>query len=480
MAMHTGKPVRMGVTRKLFLSSLFLIAVFGATTVYFYVRINGIVSDSSRIVSHNFMIADSTDRMAELLLSMLENKKRYEILGSAEYRENFELDLEGFQQTLNQVIPAGPPDPEGWDKFMRASARLANETEAGVSESMLSDLLERVVLLRQANEREIEASLWKISEAGERAVRIGFTGLSISLAAGLLGSVFLAWRLGGAFRELKRGIRTLHHKGKTSYVQISSRDELGELAAAFNEMSARLEQEERMRGDFISMLGTEIQTPLNGVRESVDRLLNEPSGTLTHRHHCFLKICDRELERLCLLLDQIMRVSNLSVGDYPMLPRETDAMSMIRESMDRVRQKAKEKQIDIQTSDLGDSAAVLADRNHIRQVLSVLLEHAIAASPIGSIVKTGFIPRPENQTVTFWVQDSASLLGDKEKEEIFHQYYRGPASGGDWSFGTMMSFSKRIVEVHGGSIWISGNSGTGNVISFTLPSIEEGDTKELS
>ena len=115
-------------------------------------------------------------------------------------------------------------------------------------------------------------------------------------------------------RELRRGIKSMSRSGLNDPIRIYSNDEFGELAGAFNDMAARLTEEERMRSDFISMLSHEIRTPLTSIRESVNLIAEEVMGDINEKQRRFLLIASHELERITTLLNHLMQISRLEAG----------------------------------------------------------------------------------------------------------------------------------------------------------------------
>ena len=131
-------------------------------------------------------------------------------------------------------------------------------------------------------------------------------------------------------RELRRGIKSLSRSGLTEPIRIYSNDEFGELAGAFNDMAARLIEEERMRSDFISMLSHEIRTPLTSIRESVNLIVEEVMGNINEKQRRFLEIASKEIERITTLLNHLMQISRLEAGAVEIHPRPIDPLNLCR------------------------------------------------------------------------------------------------------------------------------------------------------
>src|SRR5208337_4273981 len=106
----------------------------------------------------------------------------------------------------------------------------------------------------------------------------------------LIGVIGFSFGMIRPLRELQRGIKSMSRSGLTAPIRIYSNDEFGELAGAFNDMAARLTEEERMRSDFISMLSHEIRTPLTSIRESVNLISEEVMGDINERQRRFMQI----------------------------------------------------------------------------------------------------------------------------------------------------------------------------------------------
>ena len=267
-------PRRLGITAKLLIWCMVLVAIFYATTTVLLLRIQNLVESSSAIVNTNYDIDKSAQRMIQQLLSLEENRKRFEILQKDVYMESFLTDLQDFGKTLTSVLERHPDYREPWAELTKeytiVLSRSTNPETKSLPDRTISRWLDILSDTRQANQEDMEARLHELAERSRQAERLGFMGLIASITLGVLGSVFIAYRLNRSLSEIRRGIRELGRGEPSAPVRVMCTDELGVRAHAFYSMAQRLKEEERMRQDFIAMLSHEIRTPLTSIRESVD------------------------------------------------------------------------------------------------------------------------------------------------------------------------------------------------------------------
>ena len=203
---------------------------------------------------------------------------------------------------------------------------------------------------------------------------------------GLLGLIVFSFGMVRPLRELRRGIKSLSSSGVTAPIRIHSSDEFGELAGAFNDMAARLTEEERMRSDFISMLSHEIRTPLTSIRESVNLICEEVMGGINEKQRRFLLIASRELERITTLLNHLMQISRLEAGVVEIHPRTIDLNEFVQGAISRLVPVAEAKDISIHSEITGAVSEFYCDPENLQQVLLNLLGNAIKFSPGGSTI----------------------------------------------------------------------------------------------
>lgn len=465
---------RFSITLKLLSWCLALIAIFYITTVYLFINTRNIVSTSSEIVDVHFLIDSTAKRMIERLISLEENMKRYEILQNEDYRGLILQDVTEFRDLLASILQNLPQSGEPWvtviDEFNQIARHSARSGEITLSYTKVNGWLQLLTRTRQANQQLMEGKLMDMHARGRQAIQIGFIGLSMSVLLGLAGSLLVALRLNSSLRELRRGIRDLSRSADIKPLKVASRDELGDLANAFNNMAERLKLEEEMRSDFISMLSHEVRTPLTSIRESVDMVADGLFGEVNEQQKEFLDLSRREIDRLSRLLKRLMQASSLEKGHIVVEPKPSDPAEIVTAARERLWGAAKAKNIQLHSRLAGNAPPVMADFENVLQVLANLLSNAIKFSPEGTEVALEVQLDGKGKRLVFSVQDDGPGIPEEDQPFVFQKYYRGAQTRQSVDgAGLGLSISKSIVEAHGGEMWLESNPGQGSRFCFTLP-----------
>ncbi|MBI4805254.1 MAG: HAMP domain-containing histidine kinase [Desulfovibrio sp.] len=476
--------LRIGILFKLILvfTSILVIIYFTTSNIFDYQQ--GIVNISREVVKVRFEVLSISQGMVDSLLSMEENQKKYDVLRQDNYKQYFVSALKEYKRNLGSIQWFSYSGSEVWGRlqqdFQQTLPNLADPDDITkgqlpwVPQEKLNEWLNTILSSKQANERFIESSMRELYAWSERSVRAGMIGLGISMAVALFGSAYLTYSLFLPLRELRRGIRAFTLDGKLKSVRVISRDELGELAQAFNEMTARLTEEEKMRTDFIDMLSHEIRTPLTSIRESVNLMREQVLGDINDRQKRFLDIASSELERISKLLGRLMQVSSMSSRFITLSFKPVDPVHLLHETVDKAMPSAEAKKITINAHCVPDVPSAMADTEHLRQALLNLIGNAVKFSPPGSVVETSLQLADGGNQLLFSVVDSGPGIPEGEQPLVFNKYYRGEqlkktADG----IGLGLSIAKNIVEAHGGKIWLSSRPGRGSTFFFTIPIARE-------
>ena len=281
--------IKFGILVKLFAWYLLACLIFYGTILSLFVHIQEFGKTSEDIANRKYRIATASKKMIDTLWWMAENEKKYDLLKKEEYKEYFASGQKEYETNLFEILWLGADggDENPWDGLYREyleqfeSGKQQADAEHSdvpwIKEELINEWVEKIQKARAANEQQIERMVKSLNAQGRTAMEWGVVGVSASLLVGLFGVIGFSFGMIRPLRELRRGIKSMSRSGVTAPIRIYSNDEFGELAGTFNDMAARLTEEERMRSDFISMLSHEIRTPLTSIRESVNLIAEEES-----------------------------------------------------------------------------------------------------------------------------------------------------------------------------------------------------------
>lgn len=224
---------------------------------------------------------------------------------------------------------------------------------------------------------------------------------------------------------------------------------------------------ERLKQDFVSMVGHELRTPLTLIRTSIDLLTEEAAGDLTPTQHRITDVLHNNSDRLLRLINDLLDMSALDSGRMRVHELPVRLTSVIDEVLPNYAHEAGEREVSI-TVEPGESFVVWADRARIEQVLSNLLDNAMKCTPTGGHITIRVLPG--ETFVLVQVQDNGIGILPSEQPLLFQKFQRTTAgerqSGGT---GLGLAIARSIVELHGGKIWCESDGRSGSTFSFTLP-----------
>ncbi|RJQ66502.1 MAG: sensor histidine kinase [Desulfobacteraceae bacterium] len=473
-----------GITGKLLIWFFAIVTIFYGTIVLLYMHFQQVVHISESIVSKNYAISDYSKRILENLISMEENEKKYNLLKKEDYLTFFTNARKEFEGGLIKILALGAQEriSPHWKEVFEAYSEYAltvDQSSPGrgtssenlwIPEKVINDWIEKISTARQENQLEVENATRELNRRGIQSIHNALIGLGVSSVVGLLGVVFLAYSMIRPLKDLMSGIRSISKDRHSEPLKIHSRDEFGELAAAFNEMAARLRQEEQLRSDFISMLSHEIRTPLTSIRESVNMIEEEVMGPINSRQRKFLEIAGSEIGRICDLLNHLMQASRLEPGALKLLHEPVDTYALVTVCVERLKPSAEAKQVQITSEISPETPDVLGDAQYLQQVFLNLIGNAIKFSDHKTRIwiRTGSVDK--SNRITFRVIDTGPGILEEDQGKLFNKFYRAAtAREHQDGVGLGLSITKNIIEAHGGTIWVESQIGQGTTFSFTLP-----------
>lgn len=261
--------------------------------------------------------------------------------------------------------------------------------------------------------------------------------------------------------------------GKEAWVEISYgrvTDPAGELKGVIHivhDLTQRKEIE-RLKDEFISMVSHELRTPLHHIKGFATTLLQTDVEWDPETQRDFLQSINREADRLANLVEKILHLSRLETGGLPMEKEWWSAADLVEGALRR-RNLLDNREVHLEVAP--DLPPLFVDGREIEVVLRNLVENAVKYSPPETPVTLGV--RCDGDEVTFWVADQGVGIPEEHQTHIFERFYRVREEG-RWVAGTGLGLAicKRIVEAHGGRIWVESRPGEGACFYFTLPLTE--------
>lgn len=222
---------------------------------------------------------------------------------------------------------------------------------------------------------------------------------------------------------------------------------------------------ERMRQEFVSMVGHDLKTPLASLGCSLEVLGQGIFGTLNEQGCSLLEQAQISIDRLLRLINELLELQKFDGGMVSLTKEDSPVPDVLRTSAEAVRSFAGKRNIQIEVKDC--ETIVSMDRDRVTQVVVNLLSNAIKFSPDGGKVTVTADSNPDR--VKFNVIDQGPGINEKYHDLIFERFRQVDAADAKHGTGLGLHICKAIVEAHGGHIGIVSKPGAGSTFWFTLP-----------
>lgn len=292
--------------------------------------------------------------------------------------------------------------------------------------------------------------------------------LPIAIGIGLLLTLVLARGMTSPLREMTATTKQMAEGNYDIRVRATSRDEVGQLATAFNTMANELASSDRMRRDLIANVSHELRTPVTALQAQLENIVD---GVVAPSPKVF-ETALSQTERLSRLITYLLDLSRLEAGAADLTLVRLSAQNFVQDVIDSVSLIAIEKHLEytlvVQPPDL----KVFMDSERMRQVLINLLQNAIRHSPENGEVKVSVLDTETE--VLIEVSDQGPGISKSDREHIFERFARGEGAksvtGGSHTGGTGLGLAivRWAVNLHGGSVEVA-DVAKGTTMRIVLP-----------
>ena len=249
-----------------------------------------------------------------------------------------------------------------------------------------------------------------------------------------------------------------------------TRHDLGDANGKLIEANKQLTALDEAKNDFFANINHELRTPLTLILAPLDSLLEKRQifeADTVHR----LDICRRNALRLLRMVDELLDLAKLEGGGGNLRTRNFSLTALLGEVVEQVVPLAARKNIEVKLLELESDIVIVGDDAALEKVVLNILSNAVKFTPSGG--KVSINVARARQGVEVAIADTGTGISQTDLGKIFERFYQADASSTRRHGGTGigLSLSKRLVELHGGSISASSKLGEGTRIAFWLPQV---------
>ena len=244
-----------------------------------------------------------------------------------------------------------------------------------------------------------------------------------------------------------------------------------ELTEVKDELEVRNRQVERvneLKSEFLASMSHELRTPLNAIIGFSSLLEEESAGELNSEQRSYVQHVAKASRHLLALINDILDLSKIEAGYLELSIESFTFREAVTEILSTIRPLARAKQINFAIAHDPDET-IFADRLRFKQILYNLLSNAVKFTPALGEVRVDC--SQDNAWVTITVSDTGVGIPAEEHDAIFEKFHqvRCGTTGVREGTGLGLAIAKRLVERHGGKLWVESKPGLGSRFTFTLP-----------
>jgi len=268
-------------------------------------------------------------------------------------------------------------------------------------------------------------------------------------------AVVLARMLARPLREVGAAARRIADGDYAARVPREGPEEIASLADSFNQMAASLEEQERMRRDFIANAAHELRTPLTNIQGYLEALRD---GVITADRSTYESLHE-EAERLVRLSRDLDALADGDAGTTPPRLVDLDLAMALRSALDLVMPSIERAGLRLEAGGVPQALPARADPDRLAQVLANLLSNAVRYTPSGGAITVGAERRPDDILVS--IANTGEPIPADDLDHVFERFYRVEKSrdralGGA---GIGLAIVKQLVESTGGRVGAESRDG---------------------
>jgi len=278
----------------------------------------------------------------------------------------------------------------------------------------------------------------------------------------LVGALVLCRKAPGAFAaETVELVQTLANQSVLAI-------ENAELFEELEQKSRELEAASRHKSEFLANMSHELRTPLNAVLGYAELIQDGIYGEVSTKMQGVLERIQQNGRHLLGLINDVLDLSKIEAGQLTLSPVDYSLRELVLDVVSSTEALAAEKKLVLEVDVPSDLPRGRGDERRLTQVLLNLVSNAIKFTEAGSVTIRAKV---EDGSFQVAVTDTGVGIAPEHRERIFEEFQQVDTSSTRRKGGTGLglAIARRIVELHGGRIWVESTPGQGSTFAFTLP-----------
>ena len=245
--------------------------------------------------------------------------------------------------------------------------------------------------------------------------------------------------------------------------------ELNDLTRQLHQANAELRDLNQLKNQFLGMAAHDLRKPVGVIMTYSEFVLDEAGPALSPGHRKFLQTCLAAATGMKRLIDDFLDVSVIESGQLRLELAPTTASAIVGGATDIARLVAAKKSVTLIEAPADDLRGLRVDASKLQQVVLNLVGNAVEHSLPGQRVWLSSCW--DSRELVFTVRDEGPGLTAEAQARLFQPFARGGArkTGGERSVGLGLLITRKIIEAHGGRIWVESIPGQGATFIFALP-----------
>ncbi len=466
--MSTPRPLRSLRNRLTLIFALIVAGAIGIVYVYVTPRL-----EDQLVQQKLTRLADSAKRESGLIkerINSTEQKQIEQRTLEAATRSSSEVTTLSVSQSMDQVIPVADSNPGGVSPAdvtgLAARAVVARKPLTAVQETGVGrQALAAQLLIKDKRIRGVAVFADELSDVNANVDlirhRIIAAGV-VALILAALGGYIVASAITARIKRLERAARKVSSGDFSNPIHADSDDELGQLAAAFDDMQRQLARLDRARKQFIAQASHELRTPLFSLGGFLELLEDEELDEETRAQ--FLEQIRGQVDRMRKLATELLDLSRLESGALELRPEPTDVGQLARDIAGEFTPAAAQHDAALEVRTAREPIEIECDPERVAQVMRILLDNALVHTPSGTAISVS-AARVDGH-VTLEVSDTGLGIRNQTMPHIFEPFYT--SADGARGAGLGLAIARELAERMSGELSVRSVPGA-TTFKLTLP-----------